>query len=48
MNRAIALLVFDHGFDPDRVEAMLVSRMNNYLRLAVDLHKEREAQRGSR
>jgi hypothetical protein len=48
VNRAIALLVFDHGFDPDKVEAMTVSRMNNYIRLAVDLHKEREKQRGSK
>ena len=48
MNRAIAILVFDQGFDPDKVEAMTVSRMNNYLRLAAGLHKDREKQRGSR
>jgi hypothetical protein len=48
VNRAIAILVFDHGFDPDKVEAMTVSRMNNYLRLAADLNKAREKQRGSR
>ena len=44
----MALLVFDHGFDPDKVEAMTASRMNKYLRLAVDLHKDREKQRGSK
>jgi hypothetical protein len=48
VNRAIARLIFDHRFDPDRVEAMTVSRMNKYLRLAFDQHNEREAQRGSK
>lgn len=44
----MALLVFDHGFDPDKVEAMTVSRLNKYIGLAVELHKDREKQRGSR
>jgi hypothetical protein len=44
----MALLVFDHGFDPDKVEAMTASRMHFYLLLAVDHHKEREKLRGSR
>jgi hypothetical protein len=48
VRRAIAILVFDHGFDPEKVEAMNVSRMHNYLQLAVELHKDREKQRGSR
>jgi hypothetical protein len=48
VKRAIAILVFDHGFDPDRVEAMTVSRLHQYLKLAVELHKDREKQRGSR
>lgn len=48
MNRAIAILVFDHGFDPDRIEAMTVSRMNKYIKLAVDLYRDREKQRGSK
>jgi hypothetical protein len=47
VRRAIALLVFDHGFDPEKVEAMAVSRMHTYLQLAVELHKDREKQRGS-
>lgn len=48
MRRAIAILVFDHGFDPDKVEAMTVSRMHNFLKLAVELHKDREKERGSK
>lgn len=48
MRRAIAILVFDHGFDAEKVEAMTVSRMHNYLKLAVDLHKDRANERGSK
>jgi hypothetical protein len=48
VNRAIAILVFDHRFDHEKVEAMTVSRMNSYLKLAFDLYKEREKQRGSK
>jgi len=48
VRRAIAILVFDHAFDPDKVEGMTVSRIHQYLKLAVELHKDREKQRGSR
>lgn len=47
MRRATALLVFDHGFDPEKVEAMAVSRMHTYLQLAAELRNDREKQRGS-
>jgi hypothetical protein len=45
VTRAIALLVFDNGLDPNTVEAMTVSRLITYIRLAVDLHSERAKQR---
>lgn len=48
MNRAIAILVFDHRFDHEKVEAMTVSRMNKFIKLALDQYKEREKQRGSK
>jgi hypothetical protein len=48
VTRKIALLVFDYSLDPNTVEAMTVSRLNTYFQLAVDLHKDREKQRGSR
>lgn len=41
MKRAITLLVFDHGLDPDTVEAMSVSRLSKYVGCAVELKKER-------
>ena len=45
MTRAHAVLVFDHGLDLNAVEAMTVSRLMKYVKLAVDLHREREKQR---
>jgi hypothetical protein len=44
----MAYLVFERGFDPDKVEAMPVSRLNEYLLLAADFYTEREKQRGSK
>jgi hypothetical protein len=46
--RAIALLVFDFGLDPETVERMPVSRLNTYMRIKADLEKDREKQRSSK
>ena len=48
MTRAHSILVFDHRLDLNAVEAMTVSRLMKYVKLAVELHREREKQRPSR
>jgi hypothetical protein len=48
VTRALALLVFDYGLDPETVERMPVSRLQKYIKLAVDLNSEREKQRAFR